>query len=335
VTARLEIRGVDGLPEVTAGDDLAALLATAVADLQNGDVLVVTSKVVSKAEGRLVPGTREDHLAAESVRTVATRGRTRIVETRHGLVMAAAGIDASNVPDGQVALLPLDPDASAARLRAGLRDRLGVEVAVIVSDTLGRAWRDGVIDAAIGASGLDVLWDLRGEHDAAGHVLEATVVAVADELAAAADLVKGKLAGTPVAVVRGFPVRREVPDDAARRLVRDPSDDLFRLGVREARWEVVTASAPLADGPGDGGEIDEAVVRAAVAAVAMPGVSLDVREAGRLVAVAGEPVTAGVAAGRLLAALAAAGLRGAWPVDPPDGPAATAVRVVGPGSVSR
>jgi coenzyme F420-0:L-glutamate ligase/coenzyme F420-1:gamma-L-glutamate ligase len=329
VTARLEIWGIDGLPEVVAGDDIAGLLVASGADLRDGDVLVVTSKVVSKAEGRVVPGSRDEHLPAESVRVVATRGTTQIVETRHGLVMAAAGIDASNVPAGHVALLPVDPDQSASRIKRGLQDALGIDVAVIVSDTLGRPWRDGVVDAAIGASGLDVLWDLRGQHDAAGHLLEATVIAVADELAAAGDLVKGKLAATPVAVVRGFPLQRNVSDDGAQRLVRSSADDMFRLGSREARQSVVTDSAPVDGGATGGPDIDEVVVRSATDAVSMPGIALDVRDGGQLVVVTGDPLTAGVVVGRLLAALAAAGLRGHWPVEPPDG-AATAVAVVAP-----
>jgi coenzyme F420-0:L-glutamate ligase/coenzyme F420-1:gamma-L-glutamate ligase len=327
VTVRLEIWGIDGFPEVSAGDDLAVLLIRADPGLRDGDVLVVTSKVVSKAEGRVVPGTREDHLAAESVRVVASRSFTAIVETRHGLVMAAAGIDASNVPDGHVALLPVDPDRSAEDIRRTLRAEIGVDVAVIISDTMGRPWRDGVTDAAIGASGLDVLWDLRGLHDTEGNLLEATVIAVADELAAAADLVKGKLAATPIAVIRGFPLQRNVSDDGARRLIRRSADDMFRLGTREARHSVVADSAPVEAATDDTGAVDEAAVRRAIAAVTSPGVQLNDSESGRTVAVTGDPIAAGVAVGRLLAALAAEGLRGQWPVDPPPG-ATTAVRVV-------
>jgi coenzyme F420-0:L-glutamate ligase/coenzyme F420-1:gamma-L-glutamate ligase len=327
VTVRLEIWGVEGFPEVRAGDDIAALLIGTRVELRDGDVLVVTSKVVSKAEGRVVPGSREDHLAAESVRVVASRSYTQIVETHHGLVMAAAGIDASNVPDGHVALLPVDPDRSAAQIRASLQTELGVDVAVIVSDTMGRPWRDGVTDAAIGASGLDVLWDLRGLHDTEGNLLEATVIAVADELAAAADLVKGKLAATPVAIVRGFPLQRNVSNDGAYRLIRQSADDMFRLGTREARHSLVADSAPVEAAPDDSGVVDEAAVRRAIAAVTTPDIQLHDSESGRLVTVTGEPVAAGVAVGRLLAALAAEGLRGQWPVDPPAG-ATTAVRVV-------
>jgi coenzyme F420-0:L-glutamate ligase/coenzyme F420-1:gamma-L-glutamate ligase len=328
VTVRLEIWGVEGFPEVAAGDDIAVLLMRTGAELREGDVIVVTSKVVSKAEGRIVAGTREEHLAAESVRVVASRSFTQIVETRHGLVMAAAGIDASNVPEGHVALLPVDPDRSAEKIRRTLRAEVGVDVAVIVSDTMGRPWRDGVTDAAIGASGLDVLWDLRGLHDTEGNLLEATVIAVADELAAAADLVKGKLAATPVAVIRGFPLQRNVSDDSAQRLVRRSADDMFRLGTREARQTVVTDSAPVETADPDDGTVDEAAVRRAIAAVTTAGVQLHATDSGRTVAVSGDPLAAGVAVGRLLAALAAEDLRGRWPVDPPAG-ATTAVRVVG------
>ncbi|MBV9488000.1 MAG: coenzyme F420-0:L-glutamate ligase, partial [Frankiaceae bacterium] len=182
MTPRLEIWGIDGIGEVRPGDDIAALVLAAGADIRDGDVLVVTSKIVSKAQGRLVAGTRADHLDAETARVVARRDDTAIVETHHGFVMAAAGIDASNVPDGHVALLPADPDAAAATIRTSMA-AAGIDVAVIISDTMGRAWRNGVIDTAIGAAGLDVVWDLRGQRDPAGHLLEATVVAIADELA--------------------------------------------------------------------------------------------------------------------------------------------------------
>ncbi|MGO4418373.1 coenzyme F420-0:L-glutamate ligase, partial [Streptomyces sp. MCAF7] len=209
-----------GIPEVRPGDDLAKLIADAATaeglpGLADGDVLLVTSKIVSKAEGRVVQAEdREAAIDAEAVRVVARRGRTRIVETRHGLVMAAAGVDASNTPAGTVLLLPEDSDASARRIQAGLRDALGVEVGVVVTDTFGRPWRSGVTDVAIGAAGVRVLEDLRGGTDAHGNPLSATVVATADELASAGDLVKGKAGGLPVAVVRGLPhvVRTAGPD---------------------------------------------------------------------------------------------------------------------------
>lgn len=232
------VTGVTGLPEVREGDDLAALLDGV--DLRDGDVVVVTSKVVSKAEGRLVEAADEDArqalVDAESVRQVARRGPTRIVETRHGFVMASAGIDTSNVERDVVALLPVDPDASAARLRDGIKARHGVTVAVVVSDTFGRPWRRGLTDVAIGVAGMGAVRDLVGRTDAHGNELAMTQVAEADEIAAAAELVMGKLAGVPVAVVRGLEVP---PDDGlgARAMVRPPGEDMFRYGSDE----VVTA----------------------------------------------------------------------------------------------
>ncbi|MEO7721025.1 MAG: coenzyme F420-0:L-glutamate ligase [Pseudolysinimonas sp.] len=235
---------VDGIPEIHPGDDLASLLGGALEGaLEDGDILVITSKIVSKAEGRIIQAKdREDAITAETRRLVASRthaaGTTRIVETHHGLVMAAAGVDASNVPDGTVALLPLDPDASALALATALRERLGVAVGVILSDTFGRPWRDGQTDVAIGAAGLHVVDDLRGSTDTQGRVLEVTVPAIADELAGAADLVKGKAAGRPVAVVRGlgrFVAGLDAP--GAKRLIRVAELDMFRLGTDEARAE--------------------------------------------------------------------------------------------------
>ncbi len=202
--ARLEVLPVTGLPEFAAGDDLAALVADAVADLRDGDILVISSKAVAKVEGRVVTGDRDTQIDKQSVRLVARRGATRIVETPHGFVVAAAGIDASNTPAGTLVLLPEDPDASARTLRAGLRARCGVDVGVVVSDTFGRTWRTGQTDVALGVAGLAPLLDLRGERDRFGNELEATVIAVADEVAGAADLVKGKLADVPAAVVRGL-----------------------------------------------------------------------------------------------------------------------------------
>jgi coenzyme F420-0:L-glutamate ligase / coenzyme F420-1:gamma-L-glutamate ligase len=333
MTARIEIWGIEGIPEIESGDDLGQLLVAAGTELCDGDIIVVTSKVVSKAEGRLVPGTREEHLAAESVRLVARRGDTQIVETSHGFVLAAAGIDASNVPAGTVALLPLDPDASARKIYDTLRAELGVEVAVIISDTMGRPWRDGVIDTAIGAAGLDVLWDLRGQRDTAGHLLEATVIAIADELASAADLVKGKLAATPVAVIRGFPASRSDPDPGARPLVRRSADDMFRLGTREAMHSVVVNSAPVSVSGDVNARTEErvnggthvALVRLAVDAVVSDRVSLLVSSDGGTVTASGDPLLVGIALGRLLAALAAEGLRASVQVAPEGATAAVHV----------
>jgi len=235
------IFAIDGLPEIHPGDDLAGMLGDALAStLEDGDILVITSKVVSKAEGRIVEAAdREEAITAETHRLVASRahkaGTTRIVETHHGLVMAAAGVDASNVPDGTIALLPSDPDASALALATTLRERFGVAIGVILSDTFGRPWRDGQTDVAIGAAGLHVVDDLRGSTDSQGRVLEVTVPAIADELAGAADLVKGKAAGRPVAVVRGLG-RFVTGLDAqgAKRLIRPAELDMFRLGSDEA-----------------------------------------------------------------------------------------------------
>jgi len=238
----LRIWAPDGIREIRPGDDLVALIADAVGDaLADGDILVVTSKIVSKAEGRILAAAdREDAITAETVRVVASRtspsGRTtRIVENRLGIVSAAAGVDASNTPEGTVLLLPEDPDASARALATGLRALLGVEVGVIVSDTLGRAWREGQTDTAIGAGGVRVFEDLRGRTDAEGRPLTVTMPCVADELAAAADLVKGKASRRPVAVVRG---RADLVGDldlpGARSIVRPGEADMFHQGADEA-----------------------------------------------------------------------------------------------------
>jgi len=239
----------DGMPEIVAGDDLVALVVAAVSAvdfgsgptaLADGDIVVLTSKVVSKAEGRSIAAAdREQAITAETVRVVASRehagGVTRIVENRLGLVMAAAGVDASNTPAGTVLLLPLDPDASARHLRAGISAAVGAQVGVIVTDTAGRPWRNGLTDLAIGAAGVVVLDDLRGSHDSFGRRLDSTVAAVADEIAAAAELVKGKAAGRPLAVVRGLGQYVTAEDGpGARAMVRTGEDDMFRQGSAEA-----------------------------------------------------------------------------------------------------
>jgi coenzyme F420-0:L-glutamate ligase/coenzyme F420-1:gamma-L-glutamate ligase len=244
VTApHVSVVGVEGLPELREGDDLAGLIA-ARAELADGDVVVVAQKAISRIEGRIVrlsdvePSAEARRLAAdsdprrievilrESARLVRTRPPLVIAETRHGFVCASAGVDSSNAPEaGVLVLLPLDPDASAERLRAALRERTGREVGVIVTDSFGRPWRQGTTDVAIGAAGIRVLHDLKGERDPAGYELHATVIAVADEIAGAAQLVMGKLDGVPAAVVRGLDVRG---DQRASDLVMPAERDLFR-----------------------------------------------------------------------------------------------------------
>ncbi len=233
----LTVLPVPGLPEIGAGDDLATLITRAALrgpGVLDGDIFVVTSKIVSKAEGRVVTADREAAIDAETVRVVARRGPTRISQTRHGLVMAAAGVDASNTAPGTVVLLPADPDGSARRLRKDIGDQAGARIGVIITDTMGRPWRTGQTDTAIGAAGLLPLRDHRGGRDTFGNLLEVTVAAVADELASAADLIKQKTTGIPVAIVRGL--AELVTDEAgpgAAALVRPAEEDMFRLGAAD------------------------------------------------------------------------------------------------------
>jgi dehydro coenzyme F420 reductase / coenzyme F420-0:L-glutamate ligase / coenzyme F420-1:gamma-L-glutamate ligase len=267
-----------GLPEVRPGDDLARLLLEAVRaaglELADGDVLAVTSKVVAKAEGRLLPlpadpAAREraqrEAVAAETVRVVARRGRLVIAETRQGLVGANALVDASNAGGDALVLLPSDPDASAARLRAAIGQQDGHDVAVVVTDTLGRPWRLGQTDVAVGLAGMGALEDWRGRPDGDGRILEVTEVAVADEVAAAADLVKGKASRVPAALLRGVP--RPKGDGSARDLVRPPADDLFRSAatVEDLLALLEGGGAPLRflPDPVDPAALDRAVATAA------------------------------------------------------------------------
>ncbi|MDQ6928170.1 MAG: coenzyme F420-0:L-glutamate ligase [Actinomycetota bacterium] len=229
----VEIIPVEGLPEVRAEDVLAELIVER-ATLADGDVVVVTQKVVSKAEGRMVDldegdlAARRALIESESVRILRRRDELIVSETRHGFVCANAGIDVSNVPEGRAALLPVDPDRSARRIRDGIRARAGVEVGVIVSDTFGRAWRVGVTDVAIGCAGIAAVVDLRGTTDTGGRQLVATEVAVADELASAAELVMGKSSAVAVAVVRGIDATWFRESSVQREIVRSHREDLFR-----------------------------------------------------------------------------------------------------------
>jgi coenzyme F420-0:L-glutamate ligase/coenzyme F420-1:gamma-L-glutamate ligase len=273
LTDGLEILPVHGIGDVTAGDDLARLITSAAPWLRDGDVLVVTSKIVSKAEGQLVEvpadgperdAARERALASETARVVARRGPTAIVQTHHGFVMAAAGIDASNVDKTHLVLLPADPDASARALRADLLAR-GLDVPVVISDTMGRAWRNGLTDVALGAAGIEPFRDHRGEIDPYGNELQLTQMAVIDELASAGELVKGKMDQVPVAVVRGYPRSGGNDSAGAVALLRDAASDMFSLGTAEARAAGLRAAATLPDAP------PEKPARATVAGPIAPG----------------------------------------------------------------
>lgn len=325
----LHVLPVTGLPEVRAGDDLAALIA-ARADLLDGDVVVVAQKVVSKAEGAYVwPAAGEDRDAArrrlareQAVRVVADSPQALVVETRHGLVCANAGLDASNVPGGAFLTLPADPDASARALRTALLAE--ADVAVIVADSFGRPWRVGVTDVAIGVAGLGPLRDERGGPDRQGVPLTATVVAVADELAAAADLVRGKADGVPVVVVRGYP--RGPGDAGAAVLQRAPDTDLFRSG-RGGVADAVGATRP-APGPVDEGDL----ARAAAAARRVGGPAVTVDAGGAELVIAGPALDAGAAAGAAMAALVDLGYAAARRAPGPDETALVVVTAGQPGA---
>ena len=235
--SRLEIFAVEGIGEIGRADDLAAIIGAAV-ELQDHDVVVVTQKIISKAEGAMIEVDPSDPLShkpiveRESRRILRRRGELIISETKHGFICANAGIDLSNVDRGWAALLPDDPDRSARRIRDGLRGKIGVDVGVIVSDTFGRPWRRGVTDVAIGAAGIIPVLDLRGTQDSYGRELMVTEVCIVDELAGAAELVMGKATGVPVAVIRGVDpqwfVPSGTPSGVLTDVVRSPADDLFR-----------------------------------------------------------------------------------------------------------
>jgi coenzyme F420-0:L-glutamate ligase/coenzyme F420-1:gamma-L-glutamate ligase len=262
----LSVWAPEGVPEIVEGSDLAALLLAAT-DLADGDIVAVTSKVVSKAEGRIVDGDRDDWLESETIHVVARRGPTSIVRNRLGLTLAAAGIDASNVAPGRLVLLPIDPDGSARRLRSAVRAATDCNVAVIVTDTAGRAWRVGQTDIAIGAAGLRVSVDHAGEVDGYGNPLSVTMPAVADELAGAAELAQGKLTGRPFAVIRGRADLVLAADDdgpGAVALVRAEADDLFGYGAREAVVRAVAGDRrdlPPYGGKATREELEEALAR--------------------------------------------------------------------------
>lgn len=279
-TQGLHVFAVPGLPEFGPGDDLASSVAAAAPWLSDGDVVVVTSKIVSKAEGRVVTAPhdpdqrdtlRRELVLSEATHVLAQRGRTLITQNKIGIVQAASGVDASNVAQDRIALLPADPDGSARQLRTGLAERLGVDVAILVTDTMGRAWRMGQTDVAIGSAGMPVMHRYAGSIDSQGNELAVTEVAVADEVAGAADLVKGKLGSVPVGIVRGLSIMDD--GSSARDLVRTVDEDLFRLGTAEAlaqgRQEAVLMRRSVRQF-GDAAVDPEAMRRAVGAALTAP-----------------------------------------------------------------
>lgn len=340
---RLEILPVRGIGEITPGTDLASTIAAAAPWLRDGDILVVTSKIVSKAEGRLVSvpasgpereAAREAILVAETARPVARRGGIRIVATHHGFVMASAGVDASNVDQSFLVLLPKDPDASARDLRQDLRDRHGLDVAVVVSDTMGRPWRNGLTDVALGAAGIHPIRDHRGEVDPYGNELQVTQMAVIDEISAAAELVKGKCDRVPVAVVRGYPSATVEDGPGAAMLIRGADHDLFSLGTAEARAAGLRDAALLGEAGGfaDVTVDDQTISRAVAGTARHPDTRFSVTSAARgdlavpahathviVCETIGSPITLGADIHRLRCALAAEDLASCWlPNQRPD-----------------
>lgn len=290
-TGAMQVWAPDGIGEVSSGDDLVAIVLGHVSleggDLATGDIVVVTSKAVSKAEGRVRPGPVAASLAAETQRVLASTGPIVIVKGRLGITQAMAGLDASNVAAGTHVLLPLDPDASARRLRAGLWSRAGINVGVLVSDTAGRAWRIGQTEIAIGAAGVVLTEDFLGSPDGYGQVLTRTQPCVADELCNAAELVMGKTSGRPIARIRGRADLVCAPDDSgepARGLNRPEEQDLFGFGATEAVLRALTARSE--DQPAFGAPVDVAILAAALIRV-LPGKTLDWDESPPRIAVAG------------------------------------------------
>ncbi|MCL3817693.1 coenzyme F420-0:L-glutamate ligase [Aeromicrobium wangtongii] len=293
---------VDGIGEVAPGDDVAALIAQH-ATLQPGDVVVVTSKIVSKAAGLATTRTKDELLADETDRVVARRGPTSIVRTHHGLTMAAAGIDNSNTAPGTLIPLPPDPDASAAALRRRLRELTGVGVAVVISDTAGRAWRVGQTDIAIGCAGLLPVDSFEGRTDPYGNPLAVTAPAIADQLAGGAELASGKFGARPVVIVRGADPAWLTEGDGpgARSLIRDEETDMFGLGAREAAVAAIIGDQPVRGLPEDPGMTLQGIVDLAMSGLSFPRRQVAVDD-GTIVVSVGEDdhIGAGVLAQRLV-----------------------------------
>lgn len=315
---RIGIRAVVGIPDLRPGDDLAGMIHASAPWIDSHDIVVVTSKAVSKVEGRLISApvetaereaARRKAIDDESVSVVAQRGPTKVVRTRHGLTMAAAGVDGSNVRSDEIALLPLDPDASAARLRAELQHRWGLDVSVVITDTAGRNWRLGLVDIAIGSAGIEALRDLRGGTDTHGHPLAVTAMAQIDQLASASELVRGKLAQVPVAVISGVPWTGDTAgQSSARDLIRPLIDDMFSLGTRD----VVPAadSLPIRIDR----QVGDRLLTAAVIASGLENtLEVDLVDDPVVVLTSEQPgLITGVALGKFLVALRAEGLAASW-----------------------
>ena len=298
----LTFEPVDGIGEVSPGDDIAALVA-AHATVAPGDVIVVTSKIVSKSAGLATTASKDDLLEAETDRVVARRGATSIVRTHHGLTMAAAGIDNSNTAPGTLIPLPPDPDGSAAAIRADLLELTGARIAVIISDTAGRAWRVGQTDIAIGCAGLLPFESFEGRTDPYGNPLAVTSPAIADQLAGGAELASGKFGARPVVIVRGTDPAWFTDDDGpgARALIRDESSDMFGLGAREAAVAAITGDRPVRGLPHDAGTAIADIVDLALRGVTFPRTDLTIEGSTVALSVQSDnEVGAGVLAQRLV-----------------------------------